>query len=160
FACSARAEGIAIYDVETMSMRSLLLVFSGTVWRGKAPEQGRRETGGVVEWTLEPSAEASAHGLDVMEIGESPSQKVGIVSPGAYKAVMYQEAGGGIMEFYDLVQDPDAKWNLAGWDRGLFEVGWHGATFESPGDKKDCCLKHILEQNRDGQCYDGTRDWP
>jgi hypothetical protein len=90
----------------------------------------------------------------------SPSRKVSIVSPGAYKAVVWQEAGGGIMEFYDLVQDPEAKWNLAGWDRGLFEVGWHGATFHSPPDKKDCCLRHMLEKNREGPCYDGTRDWP
>src|SRR5262249_34282392 len=103
FACSASAEGIAIYDLEAKSMRSFLLVFSGTVWRGaldEVPKQGVRETGGVVEWTLEPSAKAQ--GLDVSEIGESPSRKVVIVSPGAYKAVVYQEAGGGIMEFYDL----------------------------------------------------------
>src|SRR5262245_41165703 len=64
------------------------------------------------------------------------------------------------MEFYDLVQDPEAKWNLAGWDRGLFEVGWHGAQFQSPADKKDCCVKHMLDKNREGPCYDGTRDWP
>lgn len=106
------------------------------------------------------SVPASAQGLNVTETGKSPSRQVVIVSPGAYKAVVSQEAGGGIMEFYDMVQDPDAKWNLAGWDRGLFEVGWHGATFESPADKKDCCVKHMLDKNRDGPCYDGTRDWP
>lgn len=104
--------------------------------------------------------QATANGLEVTESGKSPSRKVAIVSPGAYKAVVWQEAGGGIMEFYDLVQDPQTKWNLAGWDRGLFEVGWHGATFQSPTDKKDCCLKHMFEKNREGPCYDGTRDWP
>jgi hypothetical protein len=60
FTGSATAEGIAIYDAETQSMQSLLLVFGGRVWRGRtfeAPEQGGRETGGVVEWSLEPSAE-------------------------------------------------------------------------------------------------------
>jgi hypothetical protein len=58
FACSAKAEGIAIHDVETRSMRSLLLVCSGRTWRGQLselPEQGGRETGAVVEWALEPS---------------------------------------------------------------------------------------------------------
>src|SRR5215510_11348033 len=84
--------------------------------------------------------QASADGLEVTESGKSPGRKVAIVSPGAYKAVVWQEAGGGIMEFYDLVQDLEAKWNLAGWDRGLFEVGWHGAQFQSPADKKDCCV--------------------
>jgi hypothetical protein len=105
-------------------------------------------------------SQALAESLEVTETGTSPAKKVAIVSPGAYKAVVWQEAGGGIMEFYDLAQDPEAKWNLAGWDRGLFEVGWHGATFQSPPDKKDCCLKHMLEKNREGPCYDGTRDWP
>src|SRR5262249_17890190 len=70
FAGSAKAEGIAIYDVETKSMRSLLLVFSGRTWRGRLskapPEQEWRETGGVVEWSLKP-VEASARGLDVSE---------------------------------------------------------------------------------------------
>src|SRR5262245_46592036 len=87
------------------------------------------------------SAQTLANGLEVTESGKSPARKVTIVSPGAYKAVVWQEAGGGIMEFYDLVQDPEAKWNLAGWDRGLFEVGWHGAQFQSPADKKDCCVR-------------------
>lgn len=104
--------------------------------------------------------QAVANGLEMTETGKSPGRKISIVSPGVYKAVVYQEAGGGIMEFYDLVQDPEAKWNLAGWDRGLFEVGWHGATFQSPADKKDCCVKHMLDKNREGPCYDGTRDWP
>jgi hypothetical protein len=104
--------------------------------------------------------QATAQGLKVTETGKSPGRKISIVSPGAYKAVVSQEAGGGIMEFYDLVQDPEAKWNLAGWDRGLFEIGWHGATFQSPPDKKDCCVKHMLAKDREGACYDGTRDWP
>lgn len=106
------------------------------------------------------ASHAVANGLEVTETGTSPARKVAIVSPGGYKAVVWQEAGGGIMEFYDLVQDPDAKWNLAGWDRGLFEVGWHGAQFQSPANKKDCCVKHMLDKNREGPCYDGTRDWP
>jgi hypothetical protein len=109
---------------------------------------------------LAVSSQTLANGLEVTETGTSPGRKVAIVSPGAYKAVVWQEAGGGIMEFYDLVQDPEAKWNLAGWDRGLFEVGWHGAQFQSPADKKDCCVKHMLDKNREGLCYDGTRDWP
>src|SRR5215467_17804 len=104
--------------------------------------------------------QAPAQTLEVTETGKSPGRKITIVSRGIYKAVVYQDAGGGIMEFYDLVQDPEAKRNLAGWDRGLFEVGWHGATFQSPPDKKDCCVKHMLEKNREGPCYDGTRDWP
>ena len=82
--------------------------------------------------------QAPAQTLEVTETGKSPGRKITIVSRGIYKAVVYQDAGGGIMEFYDLVQDPEAKRNLAGWDRGLFEVGWHGATFQSPPDKKDC----------------------
>jgi hypothetical protein len=58
FAGAAKAEGIAIYDVPTRSMRSLLLVFSGKTWHGQRselPEQAGRETGVVVEWALEPS---------------------------------------------------------------------------------------------------------
>jgi hypothetical protein len=106
------------------------------------------------------STQALANGLEVTESGKPPARKVAVVSPGVYKAVVWQESGGGIMEFYDLVQDPEAKWNLAGWDRGLFEVGWHGAQFQSPSDKKDCCVKHRLDKNRKGPCYDGTRDWP
>jgi hypothetical protein len=51
---SATADGIAVYDVEKKSMRSLLLVFKGRVWSGRsspgAAETGR-ETGGVAEWT-------------------------------------------------------------------------------------------------------------
>jgi hypothetical protein len=60
FTCSARAEGIAIYDVEEKSMRSLLLVLSGRMWTGRSSagtEKTGRETGGVIEWTLQPSAE-------------------------------------------------------------------------------------------------------
>lgn len=106
------------------------------------------------------TSHAAANGLEVTETGTSPGRKIAIVSPGAYKAVISQESGGGIMEFYDLAQDPEAKWNLAGWDRGLFEVGWHSATFQSPPDKQDCCIKHMLDKNREGPCHDGTRDWP
>jgi hypothetical protein len=64
FAGTARAEGIAVYDVKTGSMRSLLLVFDGKTWHGRLPEpsaqQGWRETGAVVEWSLEPPAPKKA----------------------------------------------------------------------------------------------------
>jgi hypothetical protein len=100
------------------------------------------------------STQALANGVEVTESGKPPARKVAVVSPGVYKAVVWQESGGGIMEFYDLVQDPEGKWNLAGWDRGLVEVGWHGAQFQSPTNKKDCCVKHMLAKNREGPCYD------
>jgi len=67
-------------------------------------------------------------GLDVTEAGAPPDLKVTLTSPGVYRAVVWQAAGGGMMEFYDFASDPEAKKNLAGHDRGLFEVGWHGAT--------------------------------
>jgi len=60
FSAMATAEGIAIYDVEKKSMRSLLLVFSGRVWTGGSSagsEKTGRETGGVVEWTNKTSGE-------------------------------------------------------------------------------------------------------
>src|SRR5262245_31466847 len=104
------------------------------------------------------STQALANGLEVADSGTPPARKVAVVSPGVYKAVVWQESGGGIMEFYDLVQDPKAKWNLAGWDRGLFEVGWHGAQFQSPADKKDCCVQHMLARAREGPGDAGTRD--
>lgn len=169
---AATAAGVAVYDVKQKTMSSLLLVFQGTYGRPDT-EEGSRSAGAVIEWQAQRPASdgteridrpspkgTSSLGLEVTETGDSPGRKVVIVAPGAYKAVVWQEAGGGIMEFYDLGQDPEAKWNLAGWDRGLCEIGWHGATFQSPADKKDCCLKHILEKNREGACYDGTRDWP
>ena len=63
-----------------------------------------------------------ADGLEVTEVGKSPSRRLTVNAPGAYKAVIYQETGGGISEFYDLVADPEAKRNLAGRGRGDFLV--------------------------------------
>jgi hypothetical protein len=54
FSTLATADGIAIYDVEKKSLRSLLILFSGRVWSGRssaAADETGRETGGVVEWT-------------------------------------------------------------------------------------------------------------
>lgn len=101
----------------------------------------------------------SAGTLDVAESGEAPDRKITLTSPGVYRAVLWQASGGGIMEFYDLVSDPQAKMNLAGWDRGLFEVGWHGQTFKGAAGQ-DCCQKHLLDGKKDEVCYDGCRDWP
>ena len=101
----------------------------------------------------------SAGALEVSESGDAPDRKITLTSPGVYRAVLWQSSGGGIMEFYDLVADPQAKLNLAGWDRGLFEVGWHGQNFKGP-DSADCCRKHLLDGKKDATCYDGCRDWP
>src|SRR5262245_40073980 len=98
--------------------------------------------------------------LSLTESGTAPARVLTVNAPGAYKAVVCQESGGGIMEFYDLIADPEAKRNLAGQGRGLFEIGWHGAKFQSPPDLPDCCLQHTLEKDRTGPCYDGCRDWP
>lgn len=54
---SAAAEGIALYDLEKKSMRSLFMLFDGKVW-GES-EQRARATGGVVEWTFETAGETS-----------------------------------------------------------------------------------------------------
>ena len=97
-------------------------------------------------------------------------RKIVVTSPGVFKAEVWQSSGGGIMKFWDLAQDPEEKVNLAGWDRGLFEVGWHGAGFKGP-DREDCCAKHIRNKTRfvkdektgemvRDQCYDGCGDWP
>src|SRR5262245_64880004 len=94
------------------------------------------------------STQALANGLEVTETGKPPARKVAVVSPGVYKAVVWQESGGGIMELYDLVQDPEAKWNLAGWDRGRIEVGWHGAQLQRRADRTDWCGKHMLDKDR------------
>lgn len=106
-----------------------------------------------------PDNEANP-GLQVRLAGKAPDSKIMLIAPGVYKAVVWQASGGGIMEFYDLAADPGAKVNLAGWDRGLFEVGWHGGRFK--GEGKDCCLQHILAGKKDpgDACYDGCRDWP
>jgi hypothetical protein len=104
--------------------------------------------------------QALADSLEVTEAGKSPARRLTVNVPGAYKAVIYQETGGGISEFYDLVADPEAKRNLAGRGRGLLEIGWHGAEFKSPADQLNCCVKHMLQKDRQGLCYDGCRDWP
>jgi hypothetical protein len=114
----------------------------------------------VILSVLGISAPALGDDLSLTESGAAPARKLTVNAPGAYKAVVCQETGGGIMEFYDLVADPEAKRNLAGHDRGLFEIGWHGAKFESPADLTDCCLQHMLDKERKGACYDGCRDWP
>lgn len=101
----------------------------------------------------------SAGTLEVTESGEAPDRKITLTSAGVYRAVLWQASGGGIMEFYDLASDPQAKLNLAGWDRGLFEVGWHGQTFKG-AEGEDCCRKHLLDGKKDAVCYDGCRDWP
>jgi hypothetical protein len=46
---AAVAEGMALYDVERKTMRSLLLVFSGTIRSGR-PDAPTNRTGAVVEW--------------------------------------------------------------------------------------------------------------
>jgi hypothetical protein len=103
---------------------------------------------------------ATGNGLEVTETGKSPSRKITIVAPDAFKAVVFQESAGGIGEFYDLGVDPEAKRNLTSRARGLLEIGWHGAEFESPADQPNCCLKHMMQKDRVGLCYDGCRDWP
>jgi hypothetical protein len=46
---AATADGVAHYDVERKSMRSLLLVFSGTIRSGR-PDAPLNRTGAVAEW--------------------------------------------------------------------------------------------------------------
>lgn len=101
----------------------------------------------------------SAGTIDVAESGASPGRKITVTSAGVYRAVLWQASGGGIMEFYDLASDPEGKVNLAGWDRGLFEIGWHGQNFKGP-ETAECCQKHLLDGRKDATCYDGCRDWP
>jgi hypothetical protein len=115
----------------------------------------------MIGWTLALAALQSSGGLEVRLTGEAPDRKIAITSPGVYRAVLWQASGGGIMEFHDLAADPEAKLNLAGWDRGLFEVGWHGQTFKGSGGG-DCCRQHILDGRKDpnAACSDGCRDWP
>ena len=105
---------------------------------------------------------AMGAGVRVEDTGGKPAdRRVIITSPGVYRAEVWQAAGGGIMAFYDLAADPAMKVNLAGFDRGLFEIGWHGRRFKGP-DRKDCCARHILQKARkQGEpCYDGCGDWP
>ncbi len=98
------------------------------------------------------SSVAQAGELTVEESGKSPDRKITVISPGIYKAVVWQASGGGINEFYDLASDPEAKRNL-GTPWGLFEVGWHGAPL--PKDAKPDLTKGDSENNN----Y-GCRFWP
>jgi hypothetical protein len=98
--------------------------------------------------------DAGAPGLEVQDTGGEPSQrKVIVTSPGVYRAEVWQASGGGIMKFYDLAADPEATINLAGSDRGLFEIGWHGAA------KKDPDPSQGDYGSADNGSY-GCRDWP
>jgi len=112
------------------------------------------------------SAAAAGAGLELSQSGAPPDLKISVTSPGVYRAVVFQRSGGGIMEFYNLAADPKANVNLAKdtAGRGLFEIGWHGAEFKSPPEKENCCVKHILDAKggkaKEGNCYDGCRDWP
>ncbi len=109
---------------------------------------------------------ARAAGLEVVQEGKSPDLKVRITSPGVYKAEVWQASGGGIMRFFDLASDPDAKVNLAAESagRGLFEIGWHGAHLKANHEKEDCCGRPIVAgeagKRREGGSPDGCRDWP
>ncbi|HUT35785.1 MAG TPA: hypothetical protein VNE39_20025 [Planctomycetota bacterium] len=96
---------------------------------------------------------ALAAGLEVAEAGAAPDLKVTVTSPGRYRAAVWQASGGGIMEFYDLASDPEAKLNLAGWDRGLFEIGWHGASRPDPDPA-------LGDYGKAPSGSYGCRDWP
>jgi len=112
------------------------------------------------------SAGAAGAGLEVARLGSPPDLKIAVTSPGVYRAVVCQSSGGGIMEFYDLAADPDARVNLAkdSAGRGIFEIGWHGKEFQGPPGKENCCVKHVLDAKagkaKQGNCCDGCRDWP
>jgi hypothetical protein len=112
------------------------------------------------------SAIAAGARLELSRSAAPPDLKITVTSPGVYRAVVWQQSGGGIMEFYNLAADPGATVNLAKdtAGRGLFEIGWHGNEFKSPPGKDHCCTKHVLEAKpgkaKEGTCYDGCRDWP
>src|SRR5262245_18233127 len=73
-----------------------------------------------------------AHGqLESSEAGAAPDRKATVTSPGVYRAVIRQASGGAIMQFYDLVHEPRAGYNLACRNRGLFEIGWHASAATS-----------------------------
>lgn len=96
---------------------------------------------------------ALAAGIEVAKSGAEPDLKITVTSPGAYRAAVWQASGGGIMEFYDLAADPDAKTNLAGGDRGLFEIGWHGASRPDPDPA-------LGDYGKAPSGSYGCRDWP
>src|SRR5262245_2568384 len=60
------------------------------------------------------TGQSLAQKLEVTEAGKSPARRLTVNVAGAYRAVISQETGGGISEFYDLVADPEAKSNLTG----------------------------------------------
>ncbi|MFB3892406.1 MAG: hypothetical protein ACE15C_10345 [Phycisphaerae bacterium] len=85
--------------------------------------------------------------LEAADSGGAPSKrKITVISPGAYKAVVSQSSGGGITEVYDLSADPECKTNLVWQDRGLLELGWHGAQYKVAGSTQPG--------------NDGCADWP
>jgi len=57
YGASASGDGIAVYDLEKKSMRSLFMILTGQVGKTSMMVIGGRETGGVVEWTSETAAE-------------------------------------------------------------------------------------------------------
>jgi hypothetical protein len=86
-----------------------------------------------------PGASHARGQLELSDTGVAPDRKITVTMPGVYRAAVWQASGGGIMEFYDLVHDPKAEYNLADRNRGVFEIGWHA----SPASMKK-----------------GVRDWP
>jgi hypothetical protein len=103
---------------------------------------------------MSSAAAADSPGLQVQDTGGEPSErKVVVTSPGVYRAEVWQASGGGIMKFYDLAADPEAQVNLAGSDRGLFEIGWHGAGKKDPDPAQG-------DYKSGEQGSYGCRDWP
>lgn len=51
YGASATGDGVALYDLEKRSMRSLIMVLNGQVGKTSEIVKGGRETGGVVEWS-------------------------------------------------------------------------------------------------------------
>ncbi len=50
YGASATGDGIALYDLEKKSMRSLIMILNGQVGKTSEFVKGGRDTGGVVEW--------------------------------------------------------------------------------------------------------------
>lgn len=93
------------------------------------------------------AADVPAGLMDASDSGGAPSERtISVVSPAVYKAVITQRTGGGISQLFDLQNDPEAKQNLAFADRGLLEIGWHGAQYKVPASTQPA--------------YDGCADWP
>ncbi len=93
------------------------------------------------------AADVSAAMMEAIDSGGAPAERsISIISPGVYKAVVTQRTGGGISQLFDLQNDPQAKQNLAFADRGLLEIGWHGAQYKVAASTQPA--------------YDGCADWP